>query len=148
ADLLLHVVDLSHPQVEEQILAVHQVLEEIGAATKPTLMVFNKTDRFDSPERLKRFLERFPGGVGISAKTGEGFPELLGHLGSLLRPVRQFVELKIPHEQSAVIARLHAVAQVVERNFNGQAAKFKARISPHLRGEFSRFIVRDLDEPG
>ena len=125
---------------------MNQVLEEIGTATKPTLMVFNKTDRFDSRERLQQFLERFPNGVGVSAKTGDGFPELLGQLGSLLRPIRQFVELKIPHEQAALIARLHAVAQVVERSFNGRAAKFKARIPPHLRGEFSAFIVRDLDE--
>jgi len=146
ADLLVHVVDLSHPQVEEQILAVNTVLEEIGAATKPALMVFNKVDRFESRERLRHFLERFPNGVGASAKTGEGFAELLGHIGSMLRPIRDFVELKIPHDQAAVIARLHSVAQVVERNFNGRAAKFKARIPPHARAEFGPFIVRDLDE--
>ncbi|HEY6166804.1 MAG TPA: GTPase HflX [Verrucomicrobiae bacterium] len=146
ADLLVHVVDLSHSQVEEQILAVNSVLEEIGAATKPTLMVFNKIDRFDSRDRLNQFLERFPNGVGVSAKTGEGFSELLGHVGGLLRPIRDFVELKVPHEKSAVIARLHAVAQVTERSFNGKAAKFKARIPPHLREEFAAFIVRDLDE--
>ena len=47
ADLLLHVVDVSHPQAEEQIQAVNTVLEEIGAAGKPTLMVFNKIDRLN-----------------------------------------------------------------------------------------------------
>src|SRR6266850_6734587 len=72
ADLLLHVVDLSHPQAEEQILAVNAVLEEIGAAGKPTLMVFNKIDRFGQRELLRLFLDRFPDSVGISAKKGEG----------------------------------------------------------------------------
>jgi GTP-binding protein HflX len=146
ADLLLHVVDLSHPQVEEQIGAVNTVLEEIGAGGKPTLMVFNKTDRFTTRDRLDSFLERFPHGVGVSARTGAGFAELLGHLGSLLRPVRAFVELKIPQSQAPLIARLHAVGQIVESRFNGQSARFKARIPPHTRHEFAPFIVADLDE--
>jgi GTP-binding protein HflX len=146
ADLLLHVVDLSHPQVEEQIVAVNTVLGEIGCATKPTLMVFNKLDRFSTRDRLDAFLERFPGGVGVSAKTGAGFEELLGHLGSQLRPIRAFVELKIPQARAPVIARLHAVGQIVESKFSGQSARFKARIPPNTRAEFEPFIVADLDE--
>ena len=59
-DLLLHVVDISHPQVEEQIAAVNAVLEEIGAAGKPTLMVFNKIDKLPGADRLNKILERFP----------------------------------------------------------------------------------------
>lgn len=141
AELLIHVADLSHPQVEEQILAVNAVLEELGASGKPTLMVFNKTDRFESPAHLQLFLDRFPGAVGISAKTGAGVPELLVELGVMLRPVREFVDLSIPHEASAIVARLHAVAQVVERNYEGETARFKARIPPHLRVEFQSYIV-------
>jgi GTP-binding protein HflX len=136
-------VDLSHPQAEEQILAVNAVLEEIGAAGKPTLMVFNKTDRLGTSGLLDQYLHRFPNGVGVSAKTGDGVPELLAELGTLLRPVREFVELSVPHEASAVIAKLHAVAQVVERNYDGDTARFKARIPPHQRAEFAAFIVGD-----
>ena len=141
AELLLHVVDLSHPQAEEQILAVNGVLEEIGAAGKPTLMVFNKIDRFESNDLLKQFLERFPGAVGISAKTGEGVADLMVELGAMLRPVREFLDLSIPHDASAVVARLHAVAQVVERDYSGDTARFKARIPPHLRSEFASYVV-------
>ena len=145
AELLLHVVDLSHPQAEAQILAVNGVLEEIGAAGKPTLMVFNKVDRFETRDLLNQFLERFPGSVGISAKTGEGVPELMGELGAMLRPVREFMDLSIPHEASSVIARLHATAQVIERDYNGETARFKARIPPHLRSEFACYVVSDAD---
>ena len=141
AELLLHVVDLSHPQAEPQIFAVNGVLEEIGAAGKPTLMVFNKIDRFENRELLKQYLDRFPGAVGISAKTGEGVPELMLELGVMLRPVREFVDLSIPHEASAVVARLHAVAQVVERDYSGENARFKARIPAHLRSEFAPYVV-------
>src|SRR4051794_28455137 len=141
AELLLHVVDISHPQAEEQIVAVNTVLEEIGAVGKPTLMIFNKVDRVTSPGCLKGLMERFPGAVGISAKTGEGLPALLEAVGSALRPIRDFVDLSVPHHEAATIARLHSIAQVVERNYEGETARFKARIPPHLRAEFQHFIV-------
>ncbi len=142
ADLLLHVVDLSHPQAEEQIAAVNAVLAEIGAAEKPVLMVFNKIDRLHSSrELLPRFLERHPNAVAISAATGAGVPELLAELGVQLRPVRELVELKIPHEQAAVIARLHQLGQVLESRYLAKAGKFKARIPPHHHAEFAEFII-------
>jgi GTP-binding protein HflX len=144
ADLLLHVVDVSHPQVDEQIAAVNAVLEEIGAAGKSTLMVFNKVDRFGVDHSLNNLLDRFPHAVGISAKTGDGIPELLSELGSLLRPSREFVELRVPHEESAVMARLHSMGQVVERSYDGEAARFKARIPAHLHQEFAPYIITDL----
>jgi GTP-binding protein HflX len=144
AELLVHVVDISHPQADDQILAVNSVLEEIGAAGKPTLMVFNKVDRFATEEMLNNYLEKFPGAVGISAKSGQGIPELLAELGSLLRPVREFVELSVPHHDSAIMARLHSMAQVVERNYDGETARFKARIPPHLHQEFAPYIIDGL----
>ena len=114
------------------------MLKEIGAEGKPTLMVFNKIDQLNgSRDVLSRFLERHPHGVAISATTGEGIPALLAELGSRLRPIREFIELSVPHEQAGVIARLHEVGQVVERNYNGKTARFKARIPPHLHEEFA-----------
>ena len=145
ADLLVHVVDVSHAQAQEQVQAVDAVLEEIGAAGKPTLMVFNKVDRLNGNcEALPRFLEKYPHGVAISATSGEGIAGLLAELGSQLRPSRQFMELAVPHDQPGVIARLHEVGQVIERTYNGKTARFKARIPPHLRDEFAPFVVRDL----
>ena len=145
ADLLLHVVDASHPEAEQQIQAVDAVLKEIGADGKPTMMVFNKIDQLNgSRVALSRSLERHPHGVAISAATGEGIPALLAELGSRLRPVREFMELSVPHDRSGVIARLHKVGQVIERNYNGKSARFKARIPPHLHEEFAPFVVREL----
>jgi len=147
ADLLLHVVDISHPQAEEQIAAVDAVLKEIGADEKSTLMVLNKMDRLD-PEgtgagggALNRLQEKFPHAVAISATTGKGIPALLAEIGTQLRPKREFLELRIPHEQSAVIARLHKVGQVIERRYSGRTARFKARIPPHHHAEFAAYIV-------
>jgi GTPase len=145
ADLLVHVVDVSHPLAEEQIQAVDLVLKEIGAEGKPILMVFNKVDQLNGRgEVVARFLERYPHGVAISATSGEGIPALLAELGTQLRPIREFMELSVPHDKTDVIARLHEVGQVVERNYDGETARFKARIPPHLHGEFAPFFVREL----
>ncbi len=174
ADLLLHVVDLSHPLAEEQIAAVNTVLAEIGAGGKPTVMVFNKIDKLRPeggarqeashtiapPASLSRatceaqpvgsgsgawtrFHERYPQGVAVSATTGEGLPALLAEIGSQLRPKREFLELAVPHEQAAAIARLHAVGQVVQSSFRGPKARFKVRLAPHYHDEFAPFIVRE-----
>jgi GTPase len=142
ADLLLHVVDVSHPHHGEQIKAVTAVLAEIGAEGKPTLMVFNKTDRADS-HLVQQMLSMHHPSVGISALTGAGIAELLNALGTEIRPVREFLRLDVPHHESNVIARLHAVGQVLERDYEGETARFKARIPPHLHAEFAPFIVEE-----
>ena len=141
ADLLLHVVDISHAQAQEQIDAVDAVLKEIGAEGKPVLMVFNKMDKLNGGGALNRFQEKFPHSVGISAMSGEGVSQLLAELGTQLRPTREFLDLRIPHEQSAVIARLHKVGQVVERRYNSRTARFKVRIPPQHHGEFAPYIL-------
>jgi len=150
ADLLLHVVDISHPQAEEQIQAVNAVLAEIGAGEKPTIMVFNKMDQLNGSTDgtgnggvLNRLQEKHPQAVAISAATGEGIETLLAEIGTQLRPKREFLELRVPHEQAAVIARLHAVGQIISRSYRGPAARFKARIPPHHHDEFAPYIVRD-----
>jgi GTP-binding protein HflX len=144
ADLLLHVADISHSQVEEQIQAVNAVLAEIGAGEKPTVMVFNKMDRLDSDGMLNRLQAHHPHAVAISATTGEGIPVLLAEIGIQLRPKREFLELRVPHEQAAVIARLHAVGQVIESSYRGPKARFKVRIPPRHHDEFAPYIVRDV----
>ena len=143
AELLIHVVDASHPQADQQIQAVNQVLGEIGAADKPTLMVFNKVDREAGAAMAERLAAQFPKSVCISAKTRAGFPELMAELGVMLRPIRDFVAVEVPHDAPQVIARLHAVGQVVDRDYSGERARFRVRIPPHLRAEFQSFIVAE-----
>src|SRR6186713_2841782 len=77
ADLLIHVVDLSHPRLDEQIEAVDTVIKEIGASGKQTLIVFNKVDALADREMVSGYLEKFPGSVAISARTGAGIANLV-----------------------------------------------------------------------
>ena len=140
ADLLLHVVDVSHPQAFEQIDAVNTVLGEIEAGNKPTLMIFNKIDQLPNgiPAALR---EKYPQSVSISARTGEGIEPLLAEIGTQLRPIREFLDLRVPLEKAAIIARIHAIGQVVQSRYTGKHARFKVRIPPHLLEEFTPFVV-------
>jgi len=140
ADLLLHVVDISHPLAAQQIEAVNEVLLEIGAAEKPVLMVFNKLDQLAGgfPPVMR---EKYPHAVNISARTGEGIDPLLAEIGTQLRPIREFLDLRVPLTEAAILARLHAVGQIVESRYTGKSARLKVRIPPHLHGEFASFVV-------
>jgi GTP-binding protein HflX len=93
---------------------------------------------------LNRLQAHHPHAVTISATTGEGIPVLLAEIGTQLRPKREFLELRVPHEQAAVIARLHKVGQVIERRYSGKTARFKVRIPPQYHDEFAHYIVRDV----
>ena len=142
ADLLVHVVDISHPLAGEQIEAVNLVLMEIGAAEKPVLMVFNKMDRLTAGVSPV-LREKYPHAVGISARTGEGIAPLLAEIGTQLRPIREFLDLRVPLAEAAVIARLHAVGQVVTSRYGGKNARFQVRIPPNLHEEFAAFVVSE-----
>jgi len=141
ADLLLHVVDSSHPHAEEQIRAVNLVLGEIGASERPTLMVFNKVDRLPDREGLRRWEGLFARSVSVSAKTGEGFSELFEELGACLKPVRRELELEIPFTEQRTLARLHALGQVLEEDYSGALARVRVLVPPHVQHEFSGYLV-------
>jgi GTP-binding protein HflX len=144
ADLLIQVVDASHPQAEEHIEAVNAVLREIGAEGKPTLMVFNKVDREVGASTAARLAPLYPNAVCVSARAGIGLSELQSELGLMLRPVRATVRLEIPQAEAQRIARLHAVGQVLESEYRGRVARFLAQVPPHLAHEFQPYVVEDV----
>tara|TARA_Y100001934_G_scaffold160262_1_gene191321 strand:- start:4047 stop:5333 length:1287 start_codon:yes stop_codon:yes gene_type:complete len=143
ADLLLHVVDVTHPHAEHHIDAVNEVLKEIGADDKPTLLVFNKIDLFERSGHANQWLARFENSFAVSAKTQEGFEGLFEELGAALRPIRRCLDLSVPHEDSAVMARLHEVGQVLEKDYNGEKAYLKVQVPPHLVAEFEPYVLME-----
>ena len=139
ADLLLHVVDVSSESAADQIASVNEVLKEIDADDKPTLMVFNKLDQLFECNGKPHWLKEYPHAVSVSAKTGEGLEELEAELGIMLRPLRSCLELQVPAGDGATLARIRALGQVDEECYKGDIVHLKARIPEHAREEFSRF---------
>lgn len=143
ADLLLHVVDASRPQAELQIEAVNQVLAEIGALEKPTLMAFNKIDRLESPDLWERHSGPYSSAVGVSAASGIGLDSLKTQLSQCLRPVRKALRLSVPVSRASVIARIHEVGQVLHLEYKENCAEIEARIPPHCLNEFRPYATEN-----
>ncbi|HWR37978.1 MAG TPA: GTPase HflX, partial [Patescibacteria group bacterium] len=106
ADLLLHVVDASHPRQTEQCAAVHQVLCELAVESKPTITVYNKIDRIDNPHVLERLL-RTPDSVGISARHAEKLEGLIQEISARFSQRVKELTLCIPYEESGFLSLLY-----------------------------------------
>ncbi len=117
ADLLLHVVDVSHPTFADQISAVNQVLEDIGAQDKPVLMVFNKIDRLTEKVQLQSLRRQYPEGVFISATRQLRTERLVQKLIEFMEThfVRTEIHLPLPH--AALIGRIYRLAVVEEEKY-------------------------------
>ena len=142
ADLLIHVVDLSHPRVEEQMEAVDGVIKELDAFGKQTLIVFNKIDNLENRELAGIYTKRFAGSVAISARTGEGVGELVQALQDALGSWRLRLGFRIPVNESALIAEIHRVGHLLELRYEGDDALIVAHVPPHLEAKLMRFALR------
>ena len=141
ADLLVHVVDVSHPQWEEHIAATESVISELDAAGKHTLIVFNKIDRVSNPEAIEAALARYPHSVAVSVKTGENLEQFVDELQNQLSAWRLRQKFCIPQSDSVALAELHRAGHVVEIAYEGDDALVTAHIPPALETKFARYAV-------
>ena len=139
ADLLIHIADLSHPRVDEQMEAVDTVIKELDAFGKQTLLVFNKIDKLPNRDLVESYLKRFPGSVAISARTGEGVNNLVQALESALTSWRLRARFRIPATESALIAEMHRVGHVLELRYEGNEAVIVAHVPPELAQKLERY---------
>jgi GTP-binding protein HflX len=139
ADLLLHIVDGSAANAQEQIDAVHEVLREIGADHLPELIAVNKADI--APPEAKRLLEAYPGSVLFSATTGEGVEALLEALGDRLRALDDVIELLVPFERGDVIAAVHREGEVLVEQHEDAGTRIRVRVSDAGRHRLAEFVT-------
>ena len=142
ADLLIHVVDLSHPRVDEHIEAVNIVTKELGAFGKQTLLVFNKVDALQNSDAVTAYRHRFPGSVAISARTGEGVGELVQALQERVTSWHLNLRFRIPLTDSGLIAEIHRIGRVLELRYEGEAAVIVAHVPPQLELKLAAFAEK------
>jgi GTP-binding protein HflX len=140
ADLLVHVVDASSTDADDQIDAVHDVLEEIGAGGVPELVVVNKVDAADALA-VRELLDAHPGSVAVSAATGEGVDALLDAIAARLRAMVPIVELEVPYDRGDVVAALHREGQVLVEVHADAGTRVRARLPRVDIARFSEFVV-------
>lgn len=111
---LIHVVDASHPKVDEHIKATELVLEELGILNKPTLLVLNKVDLLEDRELLASLAEGYEWWVGTSTVSGEGMDKIAAHLADLAGYDLRLIKVNVPPDRQDVVHEIHEHGQVFE----------------------------------
>ena len=142
ADLLLHMVDISHPNAMNQAEAVQQTLDEIGASHVPIVTVLNKIDRLSNPEAARRTLEHFPQAVAISALTGTGIDDLLDHIRTGLYETFTPILVRLPYQQGQLISLFHDLGQVERMEHGRKGVLMQGRIPGRLVGQFKPWQLK------
>ena len=143
SDLILHVVDVSHPDPEGQIAAVRKVFSEVDARKVPEIIVLNKADAAD-PFVVERLKQREPRHVVVSARTGEGIPELLKAISESIPRPSVKMELLIPYERGDLISKLHeSDAEILSLDHLEAGTRAAVMVREGLASELEQFVVND-----
>ena len=141
ADVILHVVDASHPDPEGQIRAVREVIADLDARRIPEIIVLNKADAAD-PFILERMRQREPNHVIVSARTGEGIDELKQKIADTIPRPSLEVKLLIPYNHGEVISRLHARdAEIKSTEFVSDGTFVTALVREDVAAELSDYVI-------
>ncbi|XVE94646.1 hypothetical protein REPUB_Repub02eG0026700 [Reevesia pubescens] len=126
SSLLVHVVDISHPLAEQQIDAVEKVLSELDVSAIPKLMVWNKVDRVNDPQKIKLEAERRGDVVCLSALTGEGLQEFCNAVQEKLKDSMVPVEALVPFNKGELLSTIHQVGMVEKTEYTENGTLVKA----------------------
>ena len=138
ADVLLHVVDASHPGLDDQMAAVAQTLAELELSARRTIVVFNKVDRVEGEAPLRALLER-ENGVAVSALTGEGTDRLLDRIDHALRPGVERVTLRIPYSDGPALAVCYERGRVLSRSDDAEGIRLEVELPHRLLSPLSPY---------
>ncbi len=140
ADLVVHVVDGAHPDPEEQVRAVREVLADVGADSVPELLVVNKADTADE-ETLLRLKRLWPGAAFVSARTGAGISELRSVIEDRLPGPAVEVHACVPYARGELLARVHERGEVLATSHTGDGTVLHARVDAALAAQLAPFAV-------
>jgi len=136
ADLLLHVLDVTHPQAARQAGAVYETLEEIGAAGKPIVDALNKIDRLPTSDAILPLMAGFPNSVAISALTGEGLESLLVRVEGVFEAHMVRLDVLIPYELGELVDLFHRRGLIEREEHTGAGTRIVGRMPRGLAARF------------
>lgn len=136
ADLLVHVIDVTHPQVMRQVKAVRETLAEINAAHKPVINALNKIDLLPSPDVLPTPLSDLPSAVTISALDEEGLDELLARIEEILEAQMAKINVLIPYQSGELVDLFHRRGLIEREEYVEQGTHIEGRVPQELVGHF------------
>jgi GTPase len=143
ADLLLHVVDISHPNALNQFESVQQTLDELGAEHIPVVTALNKMDKLRDPEAAKEAVSRFSKAVTISGLKGSGISDLLKVIQEALYETYAPILVRLPYQQGALISLFHEAGQIERIEHGRGGVLMQGRIPGRLLAQFKSWQVKD-----
>jgi GTP-binding protein HflX len=142
ADLVLHIVDITHQNAHAQAKSVHQTLAEIEADQAPMITVLNKIDRLHDPENARQVLMEYSNAVAISALTSDGIPDLLDKVNEQLFESLLPINVSLPYQEGALIAQYHELGQVDMIEHTPTGVKIRGRIPGRLLAYYRPFEMK------
>ncbi|KOG32050.1 GTPase HflX [Streptomyces wedmorensis] len=139
SDLILHVVDGSHPAPEEQLAAVREVFRDVGAVDVPEIVIINKADAAD-PLVLQRLLRMEKHSLVVSARSGQGIEELLALIDAELPRPQVELEVLVPYTHGGLVSRVHAEGEVESEEHTPEGTLLKARVHEELGALLAPFV--------
>lgn len=146
ADVLLHLVDASHPLAEEQAKTTLEVLKELGAGDKPIITLLNKVDRAEGEQRARYMRLQHPKSLLISAKEQTGFIALRQLIEQELQALRETLHLRIPQSDYQVVSQILRQGKVLEQAYVEEAIELKAQVPKSLSGLLRRYAIEEQEE--
>ncbi len=147
ADVLLHMVDITHPNAKEQARAVEDTLAELQVSDVPVIVALNKIDRLDSPAEARRLAAQTPHTVAISAAHNIGLDNLLADVERLLYENLTPVRVRLPYRAGDLIALFHSQGVVEREQPAEKGVTLIGRLPGRLVAMFRPYRIRDVDKP-
>lgn len=140
SDILVHVIDITHPRFDANINSVNNVLQEIGVSKKPVIHLLNKIDKADNVNNIIEYCQRvLDNCVAVSALTGRGIEDLLYKVETLMPDKLKKVRLRLPITAGDLISRIHRNGRITRKEYDGEEVIIEAEIDKILADSLDAF---------
>lgn len=143
ADVLIHLIDVSHPMAEEQAATSFEVLKELKAEKKPIITVLNKIDKCQDKGMIQRLRLKYPKTVQISALNKIGFEELQEMILNELKAFRKLLKLKIPQSDYAIVSEIMRVGHVMSQDYEDNDVIMEVDLPESMAGRVKKYLIED-----
>lgn len=142
SDIILHMIDLSHPYYEDHLKVVDDTLKEFGSEHKKEIKVFNKVDAVDDKSKIEFVRNHYPGSVVVSAKKGINISVLIKSIENIIKDSFIEQELTLGIEQTKLASQIHDLAEVTSVKYNNDTVLFKFRANKENSEKIKKLIAK------
>jgi len=140
ADLLLHVVDITHRNAQQQVATVEDVLVELGVGDRAMIVALNKIDKLSDPERARETAQHYPNSIAISARRGTGMQDLLEGIERALHAQMARITAFIPYEAGSLLSLFHAKGVVESETFQETGTLVSGRVPVWYLAQYDEYL--------